>query len=164
MSCFFQLIFAIVFVLSASLASAMYATDTNKAAISAVISLLSFSVIVALRRKGKKAKNNRTRTNKVPKYIGDAIIQAHSDLQGETFKCAQCRRQHPIKAAASIDVRNWEEEVEPDDDDLEGETKTVIKHRYNGLICSKCARIVSGLRSDSHSYYNIPDEMRAGND
>lgn len=164
MSCFFQLIFAIVFVCSASLASATYATDTNKAAIPAVISLLSFFVIVALRRKGKKAKTKRTKTNKAPKYIGDAIIKAHADLQGETFKCAQCRRIHPIKAAASIDVFNWEEEVEPDDDDLDGETKTVIKHRYNGLVCAKCARIVSGLRSDSHSYYNIPDELRAGDE
>lgn len=162
MRCIFSLFYLLII---AGLGFAAYSCHQNGDAAGAFKSggaALVLMVIGALCGKKKtKAKSNRTRTNKVPKYIGDAIIQAHSDLQFDTFKCAQCHRQHPIKAAASIDVLNWEEYVEPDDDDLESDTKTVIKHRYNGLICSKCARIVSGLRSDTHTYIEIPKQLRA---
>ena len=165
MRCFFKLLLLLFIVVLCVGAVAAYQKGDSAGALKAGGAALVLIALGALSSKKKtKAKSNHTKTNKVPKYIGDAIIQAHSDLQGDTFKCAQCRRQHPIKAAASIDVRNWEEDVEPDDDDLEGETKTVIKHRYNGLICAKCARIVSGLRSDTHSYYTIPNDLRAGNE
>lgn len=165
MSCFFQIIFAIVFVFSASLAAAIYATDTNKAAIPAAISLLSFFVIVALRRKGKKARPKRSARSatpaKMPKYMAAILAHAHRALQRETFYCRQCGKKKPIAEAALVEVEHDEEFINNDDED---DLRTRKTHDYRGLICARCARIVANLSNDEYSYYTIPDELRAGND
>ena len=121
---------------------------------------VALAVILAIFRKKKTPKQPPAAPGKMPKYMEAILIQAHRTLQRETFYCRQCRKKKPIADAALIDVSHMEEYIESDDDDL----RTRKTHDYSGLICTRCARVVANLSSDEHSYYNIPGELRAGNE
>ena len=111
-------------------------------------------------QKKQKTKKTPAAPGKIPKYMAAILAHAHRALQRETFYCRQCGKKKPIAEAALINVSHSEEFINDNEDDL----RTRKTHDYRGLICARCARVVANLSNDEYSYYNIPDEMRAGND
>ena len=129
----------------------------------AVICAAVCFVILAIFRAIRKRVANKTPTksvtvpiDKVPKYVGDALIAAHKDLQYRGFKCRQCRQAFPIDKADRIDIEHYEEDVETRD----GDFKTKTFHRYSGLICNRCSKKLRAIPTSEHTYVSIPDEFR----
>lgn len=166
MRCFFKLLFLLFSVVLCAGAVAAYQKGDASGAFKAGGAALVLMAIGALSgKKNTKAKTKAKKTSstpgKMPKYMEAILIQAHRTLQRETFYCRQCSKKKPIAEAALIDVSHMEEYINEDDED---DLRTRKTHDYSGLICARCARVVANLSSDEHTYYTIPDELRAGNE
>ena len=162
MRCFFKLLLLLFIVLLCVGAVAAYQKGDASGAFKAGGAALVLMAIGALSGKKKtkaktKAKKTPAAPGKMPKYMETILIQANRTLQRETFFCRQCSKKKPIKDAAIIDVIHSEEFINDNEDDL----RTKKTHDYGGLICKKCAWLVSGVSTEDHSYIDIPDELRA---
>ena len=158
-SCLFQIVIASLMLMFAmGVPFSMRDHHLVAAVIQGALALLCFIVILIVRRARKRTPkpSRKAQPNRVPKYIGDALIAAHADLQHRGFKCHQCRTGYPISEAGGIDIEHFEDEVETRD----GDFKTKTFHRYRGLICKRCAKVVARIPSDEHTYLAIPDELR----
>ncbi len=129
----------------------------------AVAFILAF-ILAIFEGKKKTSKPTAKQPNatpaKMPKYMAAILTHAHRALQRDAFYCRQCSKKKPIAEAALIDVSHMEEFINNDDEDI----RTRKTHDYSGLICTRCARVVANLSNDEHTYYNIPDELRAGDE
>lgn len=162
MRCFFKLLLLLFIVLLCVRSVAAYqkgdASGAFKAGGAALV-LMAIGAFCGKKKTKAKTKANKTTSTpgKMPKYMDAILIQAHRTLHRETFYCRQCSKKKPIKDAAIIDVIHSEEFINDNEEDM----RTRKTHDYGGLICKKCAWLVSGVSTEEHTYIDIPDELRA---